>query len=424
MNARDAYSRPAGDPLPKSLNRILAGVAGLVMLIILIFVSGNVFENLDASDQMVIQFPNGVLETYSTPGWKQQWFGRVTKYKKRTNYDFLAPERGAEKGSVDHSIEVRFNDAGHGRISGTIAYEMPTDKPTFLRLHSLYGSQQAVEAKLVSPVVNKAIYMTGPLMSSRESNAERRNELLSLIDDQIQHGVYRTRTISRKEPDPITGQEKSVQVVQIVQDSSGHFARQDASPLSEFGIKTFNLSISGVLYDKAVEDQIKQQQQFVMDVQTSIVEAKKAEQAAITAEQNGKAAAAKAKWDQEVVKAQKVTEAQQNLEVARLAAETAEQYKRKQILEGEGDAAKKRLIMAADGALDPKLRTYAEVNKYWADAFKGFQGQLVPSVVMGSGGNAAPASGAQLFMEMMGAKAARDLGLDMSMPKGTTSSGK
>lgn len=421
MNNRESLAMPAG------LNKIFGLVVGVVVLIVVLFFAGNVVENLDASDQMVIQYPNGVLETFTTPGWKPQWFGRVTKYKKRTNYDFLAPDRSKNKDAIDHSIEVRFNDAGHGRISGSIAYENPTEKNAFLRLHTLYGSQQAVEEKLVSPVVNKAVYMTGPLMSSRESYAERRNELLSLVDDQIQHGVYRTRTIQRKEPDPITGQEKSVQVVQIVQDSSGHAARQDHSPLEEFGIKTFNLAINGVLYDESVENQIKQQQQMVMDVQTSMVEAKKAEQAAITAEQNGKAAAAKAKWDQEVVKATEVTAAEKRLAVAELDARAAEQYKRKQILEGEGDATKKRLVMQADGALDPKLKTWLEAQKAWATAFQNYPGQLVPSVVWGGGGSgmsSAPASGAQVFMEMMGMKAAKDLGLDMTMPKGTTSGGK
>ena len=39
--------------------------------------------------------------------------------------------------------------------------------------------------------------MTGPLMSSKESYAEKRNELLRLMEDQVQRGVYRTDCSSR-----------------------------------------------------------------------------------------------------------------------------------------------------------------------------------------------------------------------------------
>src|SRR6187402_3032671 len=60
-----------------------------------------------------------------------------------------------------------------------------------------------------------------------------------------------------------------------------------------------------------------------MQVQTAIANSKKAEQDAITTELQGKAAAAKAKWEQEVIKAQAITQAQQEKEVAALNAETA-----------------------------------------------------------------------------------------------------
>src|SRR5215831_9908374 len=60
-----------------------------------------------------------------------------------------------------------------------------------------------------------------------------------------------------------------------------------------------------------------------MQVQTAIANSKKAEQDAITTELQGKAAAAKAKWEQEVIKAQAITQAQQEKEVAALQVQTA-----------------------------------------------------------------------------------------------------
>lgn len=398
------------------INHIVGVILTLFCLIFLGCAGGSLTENLNASDIMVVQYLNGNMETYSTPGWKPQWFGKVTKYQKRTNYDFLAPGRGSSS-KEDHSIKVRFNDAGEGNISGSIAWEMPRSKETILRLHSLYGSQEAVERQLVSSVVNKAVYMTGPLMSSRESYAERRNELLSLIDDQIQHGVYRTRTIQRKEVDPIDeNKEKIVQVVELVRDSSGNYARQDHSPLEEFDIKTFNLSINGVVYNETVEGQIKQQQAMAMQIQTAMVESKTAQQAALTAEQNGKAAAAKAKWEQEVIKTAAVTEAEKDRDVARLDAEAAEQEKRADILRGEGQATAQRLEMQANGALEQKLEAWKEVNLAYAEAIANYKGAWVPSTVMGGGSGGG--NGAQAMIDLFTVKTARDLNLDMRQESG------
>ena len=149
-----------------------------------------------------------------------------------------------------------------------------------------------------------------------------------------------------------------------------------------------------------------------MQVQTAIVNAKRAEQDAITVEQQGKADAAKAKWEQEVLKAKAVTAAQQELEVQTLAAKTAAQFKLEQTLLGEGEGARKRASMVANGALEEKLAVYERVMGRWADALKGYSGAIVPQIVTG-GGNSG--NGAINMMDVLGVKAAKDLGLDMKV---------
>ena len=105
----------------------------------------------------------------------------------------------------------------------------------------------------------------------------------------------------------------------------------------------------------------------------------------------------------------------QKLEVASLAAREAEQYKREQILRGEGDAQAKALRMNADGALDAKLEAYVQINAQYADAIKNAQpGAWTPAVVMG--GNPGQASNsAQSLMDMFAAKTAKELGVDMTV---------
>ena len=158
-----------------------------------------------------------------------------------------------------------------------------------------------------------------------------------------------------------------------------------------------------------------------VDVQTAIATAKKAEQQAITVAKEGEAAAAKAKWEQEVIKAKAVVEAQQALEVAQLDTKKAEQEKMAKILRAEGESEYKRKIIVADGALEQKLAAYKEVQAAWAQAFAEYKGPaLVPAVVMAPReGAAAGGTGAQALIDMLSAKTARDLALDLSIPSGS-----
>jgi regulator of protease activity HflC (stomatin/prohibitin superfamily) len=253
-------------------------------------------------------------------------------------------------------------------------------------------------------------------MSSKESYAEKRNELLRLMEDQVQHGVYRTETVQERQPDPMTGQQRTVNVVRLVVNKEGQILRQETSPLEDFGIKTFNLSINEIKYDPEVEKQIQLQQQALMQVQLAVARAKEAEQEAITVAKRGEAEAARAKWEQEVVKARAVTEAQQKLEVAKLDAESAEQFKRAETLRGEGEANRRRLVMEADGALEKKLGAYTEVSKLYANAIQNYKGSWVPNIVMGgANGTATAGSGAQELINLLTAKTAQELGLELTM---------
>ncbi len=397
---------------PRRLGATAIAVAVAAFLLIAPF---QCFEYLGAGDVMVVQAPlSGTLNWHTAPGVKWQGFGAVTKYKKRSQLWFSAK---SDQGKPENeSLRIRFNDGGHASMSGSIAWEMPSDPDHLTAVHTKYGSQDNVESQLVKTVVEKAVYMTGPLMSSQESYAARRPEILQYIEDQVQNGVYQTSVREVSTKDLMTGSDKTVKITEIARDANGAHVRTDKSPLAEFGIRTFNPSINEITYDETVEKQIKKQQEATMQVQTAQAKAREAEQEAITAAKNGEAKAAAAKWEQEVIKAKMVTEAQQKLEVAQLDAKAAEQTKRQQILLGEGEAERRRLVMSADGALERKLQTYENVQKLWADAIKEFKGNLVPGVVMGGGaGNQTAAGNAANLVELLTARTAKELALDMSM---------
>lgn len=394
-------------------SKILIGLIAL-LTILLFTISGSIFENVDAGKICVIQAPvSGELTIHFDQGMKFQGFGKVTLYDKEKEYSFSAdPDKGK---SVDESIRIRFNDGGKASISGSFRYELPRNVEHMTELHSKYGSQHSVDQELVRTVIEKAVYMTGPLMSSKESSAEKRNALLSFIEDQAKVGVYRTRVIEKKEIDPLSGKEKTVAITELVTDTLGNILRQDESPLSKFGINIYNLSLNRIQYDETIEKQIAEQQNAIMRVQTSIAEAREAEQQAIKAEAEGKATAATARAEQEVEKVKEVTQAEKKRDVAKLNMEAAEYYKQEQILKGEGDAARKRLAAQANGSLEQKLEAYIQVQKYWAEAFSKSQQPFVPSVVMGGAQGAGTNASAQTWMQMMMLQAAKDLSLDMKV---------
>lgn len=275
---------------------------------------------------------------------------------------------------------------------------------------------EAIDHELVRQVVNKSVFMSGPLMSSRESYAEKRADLINYITDQIVYGVYRTEHDQIKTTDPLTGQEKTVEIVRPKQHSGAPngIDREEDSPIQRFGMNASNITINGIDYDPTVEAQIKQQQEAIMAVQQAIVNARKAEQDTLTVELQGKASAAKAKWDQEVVKATAVTSAEKDKavavtqatkdkEVAALSLETAKLAAQETITEAKASSDAKKMAIQADNALQKRLDAYVEVNKAWATAYG--QQRQTPDVQMGgSGGN--PTTSA---MEVLAVKAARDL---------------
>src|ERR1700722_9981647 len=210
-------------------------VIGLAVVLFGIFLITESVTTVRADEIVVKQSVlTGNLDVWVSPGPKFTWFGHVTRYKKSAQYWFSTKEDEGKQ--TDDSIRVRFNDGGHGNVSGSLRYFLPTDSNKMIQLHMTYGSMQAIDHELIRQVVNKSVYMTGPLMSSRESFAEKRNDLITFITDQIQAGVYRTEHDHIKTNDPITGQEKTVDIVRPKElaGAPNGIEREEESPITKF----------------------------------------------------------------------------------------------------------------------------------------------------------------------------------------------
>jgi regulator of protease activity HflC (stomatin/prohibitin superfamily) len=387
----------------------------------------NTMTSVDADEIVVKQdFVGGDLHVWDTSGTKFQNFGTITRYKRSAQLWFSAKDNGKKqpegddkdkKPIADDSIKVRFSDGGHGNISGSLRYNLPTDPNKMILLHRTYHNMDAIDHELVRQVVNKGVYMSGPLMSSRESYAEKRADLINYITDQIVYGVYRTEHEAVKVVDPLTQQERVVDLVhpKINNGSPNGIEREEESPLQKFGMNASNITISSIDYDEVVEKQIRQQQESIMAVQQAIVDSKRAEQATLTVEQQGKANAAKAKWDQEVEKATAVTsaekdkavaetQAEKDKAVAALALDTAKLNAQQTVTSARADADAKRLAMQSNNYFLERLDAWKEVAVAQANAI-GNQRQT-PDVVLGAGGSGAGNTAA--LLGLLTARTARD----------------
>ena len=360
--------------------KVTAIICGVFALIVLCMM-GSIGEDVKNEQIVVNQYPlSGKMSYWTEPGFKWQWFGSTTEYYKTQQFWFGGKD--VEGNSHGTPIKVIFNDASVGYIYGSLRVVLPTDVEHLKLIQTAYNGMDRLMNDLVAQNVVKVIYASGPLMSAFESYAEKKNDMVAYITDQLTYGVYKTTVREEDTVDSFTGESKKVKVASLVADENAPngYVRSEKSPFTSYGVIIDQVSITEITYDDKVNQQIQTQQQANMSIQTKKAEALAAQQDAIKAEAEGKAAAAKAKWEQEKVKATEVTKAEQEREVARLAAEKAEFDKKRIVAEGQAEAEANRLKVAA--GLTPQERAEWEY-KTKVGVAEALSKTKWPTIVMG-----------------------------------------
>lgn len=178
------------------------------------------------------------------------------------------------------------------------------------------------------------------------------------------------------------------------------------------------------------EGGVSPQQEARMAVETAKAKAEESAQEELRVIAEGKKQVAEKQYEKEQEKVQAVVAAEQEKEVAaekKLQAEIEAEMrvavamldrdaaaftKEALILEGEGEAERKRLIISADGALKEKLAAYTEVQNMWAMAYSK---RAIPQVMMGGSGVDGVDQSASSFSQAIQLMAMRQIGLDMSV---------
>lgn len=362
----------------------------------------------------------GTMTARMVPGTYGKWFGDIDTWDKAETFYYTSDYDGAGDVAEDRAIEVRFNDGSIARISGTARILLPITEQEAISLvvDMGYRDYATLEQKLILPTVRNALRTTANLMSARQSYSEKRVDFVNWARDQIQNGLYKTAEETRKVLDVVSGEMVTRTFKVRLTDAQGNPV-YEFNPLVGTGIQILNFEIKTFNYTEKVQVQIAAQQEAIMAVETARAKAKEAEQNALTVEAQGKAEVMRVRYDNEKLKIAAVVTAEKELDVARLAKLAAVETRQKEILLGQGEAERKRLVLAADGALALKGQLWKEVNFKYAEALQNYQGNWVPQVVMGgAAGGGAGISSAQAIIDLFMVKTARDLTLDMTIPRG------
>ena len=394
-----------------SVKKIVFGVIALISIMVITWASSSAFEDCDKSKIYVNQFPfTGEYAVWADGGLKWQGFGTVHEYSKTTQVEFTNVEKnedGYVAGGNNPAAAVTFNDRGRGYIIGSLRVVLPTDELRMSKIQTDFGSEESLIATLIKPTLYKVVTSCGPLMSSLESVSETRTDLIQYITDQLNNGVYKTKTTKIETTNELTGEQEVITRSEIIFDSKspGGYKRQELSPFTQYGITCNLVSITDIKYDKATQDQIDAQKQANLAVVTAKTKSLEAVQKTVLITEQGKADAEKAKWEQEKIKAVEVTKAQQEFEVAELAAKTAQQNALRVKAEGEAKAAaNKALVQAGLTPLDAaniKKETMIGIAHELAQS----NVQWVPSIMLGgngsNGANPMDAVGIKMLMDLV-----------------------
>jgi regulator of protease activity HflC (stomatin/prohibitin superfamily) len=265
----------------------------------------------------------------------------------------------------------------------------------------------------IVPAVNNSVKLSANLRSEQDAYTSLASYQAD-VEDQLQNGIWKTKSVE-KVVTKLTGETERRKITEVVLGDDGSPIRKD-NILQSLGCIVTQCQINQPIFDPATEKAITMRKQQSLETEVAKQEAIRAEQDAKTAEAKAKAMVAKKRAEEEVAKVAAVVQAEKERDVAKLRQEAAGYEKKAKILEGQGIAEKKRLIMVADGALEKKLNTYEHVQGLWAKAFA--EGYKVPTVNMGAGdANGTAQTAFHRAMDSQTLKNMKELGLDLNIKK-------
>lgn len=400
--------------------KLFAGGAAIIFAFIL-FLILNPFSWNDAGNRTVVERTNGQQIVQFAPGvFYAGFFAKEKEWPNQISVTYQAdvPNLELEDNGIEiGKVQIRFSDATTADVKGITQYILPNDEKEMILIHNTHRTPVSLVAKRLAPYTKECLQSSAQLMTSEKHYGGGRAQMAQDNLDQLKDGVFLLNTETVYEYDSIANEKKLVYRTEK-QFSKEGVPHRKLSSVKEYGITVADAAITDVDYEQKVDDKLVKIIDAVTKSSISKQELMTAQQQTLTAKAKGEQALVEIEYQQKQDQTKQVVEAETKVKVAeqdklqqKIAYEGAilEAKKIKEL--ADANAYAKARLMQADGALEVKSRTWLEAQKVWAEALGKYQGNIVPQFQTGSAGNS---NGVVDFMTIMGAKAAKDLSLELN----------
>lgn len=436
----------------KSVSLVKYVVIAVLLLASYFTVFDGILVYNDAGYQTHIRTKFGEEKVVSETGYATKWFGTATPWPREMTVQSVSDMSSLPKGDFDgngSSVIAAFPITFLGGVTGTVDSNVRIIIPNgeaFLQLARSYRNPDNFVLMGILPAMKNTLQSTAQMMSADDYYGGARSEFAQAFADQMSDGIYLVRRVEKQ----VSNTRMAAQN-QIAQDGTdqGEFGGSKSTIIvTEKVLGQDNLPVRlerqfnklGITVAEANVLNVEPNDQFkkrMVDVQSSQAQLMVARQGRQTADEQKKLVTAKGEMEveekrqitlrdqieqttnAETAKRLVIIEAEREQMKADIERKTAEVQLQKAQIDAQttktladAESYKKKVLIAADGALSQKLATLEKINQFWANAA---QHAPVPGVVMGGAGGVGRQADIGSLMEVMAAKAAKDLQVDLQI---------
>lgn len=440
-------------------NKKLAWAVGSViatLLFMFMFNSMFYYNNAGYITQVQTKFPFQNEKVVSTTGYTYIGFGNYTPWPRQMSVQSVADPsslpKGVEQDGMGSSLIQAFPITFLGGVTATVDANVRVALPDgeqFLQLARTYRTPDNFVLQSIMPVMKSTLQSTAQLMTADDYYSGGATEFRQSFQDQITDGAYVVKRVEKQvkntrvaagsaiaakgtEQGEFGGDTSTLVVTEKVLNKAGQPIRLERQ-FTKLGVTVADANILNI-------DPSKQFKERMVSIQRSQADLMLARQGRQTADEQKKLVTANG--EKEVEEKRQITMRDQvekttNAETEKqLAITTAERERERATIEkqtsqieyekaqidaktkkelAEADAYAKKVVIQANGALEQKLAAYIETQKAWAQAYAQAR---VPSMVMGGGeGSLGRQTESQNLINLLTAKTAKDLSMDLSVNK-------
>lgn len=297
---------------------VKGSVVAVVLLLLAVIGSVKLFERVDAGTYKICQKLNGNLIVLDKPGWHYTGYvSNITKYNMAGIYQFS--DNDEDEGG--QSIGVIFRDGTKGHINGNIQYMLPIDNESRIALHTIYGrSNEQVINNLIIKSTSEVVKATSPFFKGEGAYSYDKANFIKMVEDQLEKGLFTQvkETVTIKDE---LGKPTTEVLVYTKKDKNGNEVISKESKFDKFGVQLLGLNIEDIKLDDKAMEFIEKRKEVALEALVAQQSMETAKQAAETAKAKAREMVEVQRGREEVEKMKAVTAAEKEKEVAKLEAE-------------------------------------------------------------------------------------------------------